>query len=122
MDKLLLGYMAISSKTLRKLLACRLPHGPLSVELNSMNEVTRSPIACAILGYLLSHPEAQDTLAGIVEWWLPERRVKTQTAAVKEVLSQLVDEQLIIERKGTDSQLHYRINTHRMNEIEELLK
>jgi Fe2+ or Zn2+ uptake regulation protein len=87
-----------------------------------MNEVSRSPIARAILQYLLSHPEAQDTLAGIVEWWLPEQKVKTQRATVKKILSQLVQEELLIERKGTDSQLHYRINSERLSKIKVLLK
>jgi len=87
-----------------------------------MNEVSRSPIARAILQYLLSHPEAQDTLAGIVEWWLPEQKIKTQTATVKKILSQLVQDQFLIEKKGTDSQLHYRINSERMSQIEALLK
>jgi hypothetical protein len=87
-----------------------------------MNEVSRSAIARAILQYLLNHPEAQDTLAGIVEWWLPEQKIKTQTAVVKRILSQLVQDEFLIEKKGTDLQLHYRINSERMSQIKALLK
>jgi len=28
-----------------------------------------------ILAYLADHPDAQDTLAGIFEWWLLERKI-----------------------------------------------
>ena len=37
-----------------------------------MYDERRSHVAKAILAYLLEHPDAQDTLAGIAEWWLPE--------------------------------------------------
>jgi hypothetical protein len=33
----------------------------------------RARLSGAILGYLRAHPQAADTVAGIVEWWLPRR-------------------------------------------------
>jgi hypothetical protein len=87
-----------------------------------MYEQRRSHIARAILDYLRKHPEAQDTLAGIAEWWLPEEKLKTRTTVVKEALTELVAEGLVLERKGRDSQIHYRINGRRLKEIETLAK
>ena len=81
----------------------------------------KSQIGCQILNYLVEHPEAQDTLEGIVEWWLLERAIKSQTARVKEALSELVAKKLILEKKGPDSQIHYRINQARYKKIQELL-
>jgi hypothetical protein len=78
-------------------------------------------IGYQILTYLAEHPEAQDTLEGIVEWWLLERQIKFQTARVKEALSELVVKGLILEKKGPDSQTHYRINQARHKKIQELL-
>jgi hypothetical protein len=81
-----------------------------------------SKIGNEILAYLVDHPNARDTLEGIVEWWLLERQIKFQTARVKEALSDLVDRGLILEHKGLDSQIHYRINLSRYEEIQELFK
>ena len=81
-----------------------------------------SKIGDEILAYLVDHPKAQDTLEGIVEWWLLEREIKFETARVKEALSELVDKGLILEKKGPDSQIHYRINQSRFEEIRKLAK
>jgi len=87
-----------------------------------MYEMRRSHIARAILDYLLEHPDAQDTLAGIAEWWLPEEKIKTRSAVVKDALDQLVAKSLVLERRGKDLQTHYRINVQRLEEIQRLVR
>ncbi len=82
----------------------------------------KSQIVYDILGYLVENPEVQDTLEGIVEWWLLEQQIKRQTAKVKEALAELVSKGLILERKGKDSRTHYRINRRKYKEIQALLK
>jgi hypothetical protein len=78
-------------------------------------------IAHEILAYLVENPDAQDTLEGIIQWWLLEQRIKRQTTNVKEALAELVAQGLIIERQGRDSRTHYRINRRRRGEIRALL-
>jgi hypothetical protein len=75
-----------------------------------------------ILAYLAEHPDAQDTLEGIVEWWLLERRIINQTVAVKKILSGLVERGLLVERSGRDARSHYRVNPRKAKEIKQLLK
>jgi Fe2+ or Zn2+ uptake regulation protein len=75
-----------------------------------------------ILSYLLTHTAAQDTIEGIVDWWLVEERIKRRTKEVQKVLDQLVAEQLIIARKSKDSKTRYRINQRKLNRIREILK
>ena len=75
-----------------------------------------------ILAYLADHPKAQDTLEGIVEWWLLERAINFQVAQVKKALTELIAKGLILEKKGPDSQIHYRINQNKYKEIQELFK
>ncbi len=87
-----------------------------------MYERRRSHVARAILDYLRKHPDAQDTLAGITQWWLPDQRIKTRTAIVKQALTDLVGRGFVLVRKRTDAQLHYRINGHRLKEIESFLR
>jgi hypothetical protein len=50
----------------------------------------KSQIAHEILAYLAEHPDAQDTLEGIVHWWLLERNIKYQMNFVREILDDLV--------------------------------
>jgi hypothetical protein len=82
----------------------------------------KSQIRNEILAYLAENPEAQDTVEGIVEWWLLERQIKFQTARVKEALAELVAKELILGKKGPDSQIHYRINQNKYKEIQEVFK
>jgi hypothetical protein len=70
-----------------------------------------------ILAYLAEHPDAQDTLEGIVEWWLMDQRIVNQTARVREALDELVNGRLILERQSKDSRTHYRINRQKTKEI-----
>ena len=81
-----------------------------------------SKIGNEILAYLVDHPKAQDTLEGIVEWWLLERAIKFQEAQVKKALAELITKGLAIEQKGYDSTIHYRINQSRFEEIKKLIK
>ena len=80
-----------------------------------------SEVACEILAYLYEHSDAQDTLTGIVEWWLLEREVKRRTVEVEKALAELVAQGLVIERKTKDSQLHYRMNRRKSRQIASLL-
>lgn len=81
----------------------------------------KSTIGLQILAYLVEHPEAQDTVDGIVEWWLLERQIIFQTDRVKEALSELVSEGMILENKGSDALTRYRINKARFKKIQELV-
>jgi DNA-binding transcriptional regulator PaaX len=87
-----------------------------------MHETGRVQVARSILTYLIENRNAQDTMAGIVEWWVVEQQIKTETAAVRTALAELVARGLIIEREGKDSQVHYRINDKRVWEIEAIIK
>jgi len=87
-----------------------------------MTQDKRSETAQAILEYLHEHPDAQDTLPGIAEWWLPDEKTKARLAIVKAALHQLAAEGLVLERRSKDSQTHYRINGQRLQEIEKLVR
>jgi hypothetical protein len=75
-------------------------------------------VAACILGYLLeTAPKAEDTIDGIVEWWVMRQRIRYETARVKEALSELVSEGLIVERRVPGSTERYRINKRKMPAI-----
>jgi len=81
-----------------------------------------SKIGNEILAYLIDHPKAQDTLEGIVEWWLLERAIKFQETKVKKALAELAAKGLVIEQKGNNSKIHYSVNQSRFKEIKKLVE
>jgi plasmid stabilization system protein ParE len=79
-------------------------------------------MAHQILAYLHANPDAQDTLEGIIEWWLLDQNIKRQSERVKQALAQLIERGLIVARMGTDSRVHYGIDRSKRDEIDSLLK
>lgn len=75
-----------------------------------------------VLSYLIKNRDAQDTLEGIIEWWLLERKIERQAAEVKKVLGELAAMKLLVEYRTPDSQTHYRVNHTKEKEILALLK
>ena len=73
-------------------------------------------IANEILGYLIAHPDAQDTLEGIAEWWLLEQKLTHQAALVSEALAGLVSEGLVVERNAR-ARRYYKLNRRRRKKI-----
>jgi hypothetical protein len=84
------------------------------VKKDDPSSLTKSEIAKEILAYLAEHPDAQDTLEGIVQWWLLERKVMYQTKAVAEALADLVSERFVLEIKDRDLESRYRINRQKL--------
>jgi DNA-binding MarR family transcriptional regulator len=78
-----------------------------------MYEWRRSRIARAVLNYLRRNPEAQDTIEGIAEWWLADQFLRLHPSTLKGALNELVARGFILQRKGKDSQIHYRVNRPR---------
>jgi hypothetical protein len=75
-----------------------------------MAHKSKPSMANEVLSYLSGHPEAQDTIEGIAEWWLLEQRIRHEITEVKKALDELVAQGLILERSGRDGHVHYRFN------------
>ena len=82
-----------------------------------MCETNKSHVAQELLGYLARNPDAQDTLEGILEWWLLEEKIRRRAFEVREALAELVKSGLLRERKGKDERVHYRVNRRRYEEL-----
>ena len=74
-----------------------------------MREPTIAETVRAILDYLRENPKAQDTQAGILQWWLTDLPAKPRDATVKQALDQLVRNGFLSEHKGKDAQISYRM-------------
>jgi len=68
---------------------------------------SESPIKRRILDYLTENPEADDTLRGIVEWWLRKQEIAQSTAEVEAAVAELVAQGKLGAWTGPDGQVHY---------------
>ena len=75
-----------------------------------------------ILNYLIQHPDAKDTVEGILKWWLPGRKIEWGNEQVQEVLDFLVAEGWLVKRILPSSQELFSLNQKGRNEIKVFLK
>jgi hypothetical protein len=80
------------------------------------------PLADEVLAYLVQHPQAQDTVEGIVEWWLLEQRIRTAVADAEAAVSDLVHQDFLIKIEGSDGRMFYGLNRSKMREIRRHLR
>jgi hypothetical protein len=66
----------------------------------------------SVLAYLHSHPQAADTLRGIVNWWLPRQRYESGCLRIEHVLDRLVTEGLLHCDELPDGEVLYALNRH----------
>jgi hypothetical protein len=69
-------------------------------------------VAYEILRYLIKKPKAQDTVEGIIGWWLVPGP-KYPESLVEKALKMLVDDGFVIAHKGRDSRTVYKLYRRR---------
>ena len=76
----------------------------------------KNAVAGEILSYLGKHPQASDTLEGIVEWWLLQQKIEYQTKVVRDALAELIERGFLVKEVTKDSRVRYRAteNTDRV--------
>lgn len=87
-----------------------------------MEKAETSNIRQEILSYLIEHPNAQDTLEGIMNWWLLERQIKHWTVQVEAALAELAEQGVVVEQTGQDGKKHYRVNRGKLGKLHPKLK
>ena len=85
---------------------------------------TKKPIgdtAREILAYLSAHPKAQDTIEGIIEWWLLEQDIRRSMPQVEAALADLISRGLVVEHHGTDGRVRYQVDRGNTDRVRDLL-
>ncbi len=85
-----------------------------------MSDPDRDEIQREILAHFAAHPDSEDTLEGIAEWWLLERTIERRLREVEGALDRLVAEGLIERRAGPGVRPRYRLRGERRREAERL--
>ena len=83
------------------------------------SEVSRTLFG--ILTYLADHPEADDTIEGISQWWLLEQRIRQQIPVIEKALAELVHKEFVLEQSGRNGRTRYRINRRKQTQIKAFL-
>jgi hypothetical protein len=84
---------------------------------NFVKDSNRDEIARRILIYLEENPEAQDSIEGIVQWWLLERTVHYEKIRVEEVIEELVSRNLVVARHIAGLPIMYSLNPSKLEKI-----
>ena len=74
-----------------------------------------------ILQYVVDHPDAKDTLEGILKWWRPKDKSEWRKGDVQEGLDFLISKRWLTKRKTSPSKEIYGINKDRLQEIRSFL-
>lgn len=75
-----------------------------------------------LLRYLIKHPDAKDTIEGILKWWLPNRSSDWGKDEVQKALDFLTSKAWLTTRDITASQKVYGLNKDKILEIKEYLE
>lgn len=73
-------------------------------------------VARQLARYLAEHPEAKDTIEGILRWWLPEGH-EHGAAEVQEALDELVRRGWVVERAFPPRRRLYGARAERLAEL-----
>jgi hypothetical protein len=63
--------------------------------------------ASEILDYLARHPDAQDTIDGIIHWWIPDARIRNAAEKIANSVAQLVERGFLSQKPAADGQILY---------------
>lgn len=61
-----------------------------------------------ILEYLARHPEAQDTIDGILHWWVLDACIRKWAPKIAETVAQLVEQGFLEQSQSADGNIFYR--------------
>jgi len=65
-----------------------------------------------ILDYLARHPDAQDTIDGILHWWVLDACVQKWAPRIAETVAQLVEQGFLEQKRSADGNVIYHISPH----------
>ena len=93
-----------------------------SGELNDKQIANVASLSDEVLSYLVKHPQAQDTMEGIAEWWLLEQRITVVVRNLEPVLHNLVESGFLLASKCEEGRFYYRLNRQMEREIRSHLR
>jgi len=63
-----------------------------------------------ILDYLARHPDAQDTIDGILHWWVLDACIRKWAPRIAQTVARLVERGFLEEKPSPDGHVFYRVS------------
>jgi hypothetical protein len=73
-----------------------------------------------ILDYLARQPGAQDTIDGILHWWVLDSCIRDWAPKIAETVAQLVERGVLEEKQSADSKIFYHISPRYLSNLQQL--
>jgi len=68
--------------------------------------------ATEILDYLARKPDAQETIEGILHWWVLDAHIRNWAPKIAKTVAQLVEQGFLEKKRSVDGNVFYRISSH----------
>lgn len=62
-----------------------------------------------ILDYLARHPDAEDTIDGILHWWVLDACIRKWTPKIPETVAELVQRGYLEQKSAADGHIFFRV-------------
>lgn len=82
----------------------------------------KEEIIKAILRYMFEHPQACDSIEGIIDWWVVQGRISIQVEEATDAVRDLVTQGFLVRAVATISSVLYAVNKEKLSEIKMLLQ
>jgi hypothetical protein len=72
-----------------------------------------------ILAYLARQPGAQDTIEGILHWWVLDAYIQKWAPKIAKTVAQLVEKGFLEEKRSSDGKMFYRISPRYLSTLQQ---
>ena len=90
----------------------------MTTNVYSPNPRLPSP-APEILDYLARHPDAQDTIDGILHWWVLDACVRKWAPKISETVAQLVERGFLEQSQSADGKIFYHVSPRYLSSLQQ---
>ncbi|MBI1807049.1 MAG: hypothetical protein HYR76_08385 [Ignavibacteria bacterium] len=84
--------------------------------------MVKEEIAQVILRHLSKHPDAGDTVEGIVNWWVRKEMFEMKSEGIVEVIDKLTMQGFLIAKVYGSAHKVYFLNKEKMRDISQMLE
>jgi hypothetical protein len=72
-----------------------------------------------ILDYLARQPGAQDTIEGILHWWVLDAYIQKWAPKISKTIAQLVEQGFLQQKRAADGKVFYRVSPQYLATIQQ---
>jgi hypothetical protein len=72
-----------------------------------------------ILDYLARQPDAQDTIEGILHWWVLDSCIRDWAPKIAKTVAQLVERGFLEEKRSPDGKIFYHVSPRYLSTLQQ---